>query len=385
MIGKKMPLTRPKFSKNMITRKQVFILVTAGPFLTAFFCSLLLASPASTSTEYKTPTAQKTNKAHNSFTGKESLREQSTGRINMLSFIKKLRGTPTPEEMNQLYEDAFHPVPPFTFDIDTKRWMVIEKWGAVAPLQGLEKMQQLSSQYDYIFPLFSGWASKNPEAAAAYYDEHYKKEAQYSQRIINAIISEYAAHSPDKAWQWLCSQEREFPESKLDTAKSRFFDTVAQKYPERIPDLVKQMGENQISRESAYMAGTAWGLQNSGIGDWMSKLPEESRVQAKAGYIMGITKGNIEKVEEQLFSVPQEEKMKITRELAEHLQNRGTMDKAEQINWIMDTLPESEVTDCFSLGIGYWMRKDRKGAAELIQSLPPGRKKDLLQEWSGTK
>lgn len=300
---------------------------------------------------------------------------------SMIALIRQLQGTPDIETLNELFDEAFHPKNGLLIHTNSKKWLIVNKWGKEAPKQGLAKLENIKDDgLNYLFPLFSGWASKNPEAAMAFYEENYKKDPQkYPYRILNAIISEYAKQSPKKAWDYLTAQTNVLSEEELQKSQNIFLRAVSQKNPELIPEFAQSIGRNKMEKD-AYLVGIGWGMHNPESKEWLKYLSDDNKIKVEAGIIMGATQGNLEQISSQLSSIPPENKIKVITELANNLQDSGGLNIYPKINWIVDNLPEAEMTEELQARLQSSLREDPKDSKSWIDSLPSGKKKSFLQK-----
>ena len=364
---------------NCLTRKKILIGLSSAFFLGAFVCGIFSndSPPAKNSQQEKENIPSSSKMEEKKF----FISPQKKESIALVSFLKKLQTTPNISELNRLFENLFAP----NLDgvnhsdlayVDFMRGEIIRKWGEAAPLQGLEKLKNQEKGEELLGYLFSGWASKNPEAAAAYYDQNgmeYKKAAQ----IIKAILSEYAEHSPQKAKAWLQAHENNLIGNDLKESRTAFLRAVSESHPALIPELVKEDWTDAI-KEELYTLALNWGTSDSESREWIDTLPTESRPKAEAGRIMGVTRGNLEKIKTEVLKFTPEERLHILKELANEVIRFGGLDMKDRMDWVVESLPEADMPDNLKFSIGTWVRDDLKDGKKWLESLPPGSKKDFI-------
>lgn len=366
----------------MLSRKILFTLTLSGSFCASFLVGMNCKSSrvADLHDEVKQrnnnpPLRTKTRETEKN--SASSSTEQKT--LNMVILMQKLEKKLSIEELNSLF-DAEVTGDELSKQVQREimKRLVIKKWGELAPKQCLEKLETTKGGKDYLPSLFSGWASKNPEAALAFYEEYYKGEkSQYSTDTLNTIIREYAKHSPEKAWSWLETHEKDISKKAFQENKLSFLTAISQKNPELIPQYIAKVDMDKNSSE-AYSIGVNWGNHNSEPAEWINSLTGESKFSAEAGRIMGITKGNLEKMNDIIRELPAADQGMVIKNLAQKVLNNGGLDIPERVNWIMDSLPPSEIYKEVQFTIETWMREDRKDAKAWLDTLPDGEKKELL-------
>lgn len=368
--------------RNPVYSKKIFIIVTSFFFCSAFLLGRYTSLPWAD--EIKDDLSKKSAPR---FTGK-SKGENNTDLQNKntaKNFQERLQGNLTIEDLNALFNEAFDPNEYEEYSSEKKCSQVIQKWGQIIPLQSLKKLEETPGGTDYLFPLFSGWASKNPDAALAYYEEHYKEDSKHSAIILNAIIGEYASQSPEKAWSYLFSQESDFLPDHFHKIKQTYLKAVALNHPEQIPELIEKtelFSEQATYQNETYLAyetGLCWGEHDTESREWLKKLPYEERIQAEAGRIMGITKGDTKKIEALLSTLPLEDQVNITRELAPKIISNG-LDTKERLDWLVNSSLEAKDLERLSSQVKRYFFWD-ESSKNWVDSLPPGEKKMLFQKW----
>lgn len=365
----------------MWTNKKNVVLVIAGAFLASFAAGMYSGNIAS---EEDTVPNREPRKNGFNISKKTLLHASSTSEAevnnDIITFMEGLKKTQSLDELHQALEEASDPARTDPFQSDIKKWMIMQKWGEIAPHQGLQKLEEMKNGTDLLFPLFAGWASKNPEAATSFYETNYiGKSHTYSSRILNAIVSEYAAYSPEKAWNWLQSIKDSIPTEEFEKSKKKFLQAASQKNPQDIPQYITEVGYADLGEE-IYYVGMNWGNHDLASKEWINQLPDNIRPKAEAGRIMGITKGNLEEIDKLLLETPPKDQLAVKKELARSLRDIGGPQMQSRISWIIDSLPEEAISQDQRDFIGSWLQSDRKDGKEWIDSLPSGKKKDFLQK-----
>ena len=375
---------------NMLTRKKALIMVMAVPFFVAYLLGVNVSSSFTKGDERKkeTPKADATQYKpvkllNNSIEGQK---KENNTRLSIADFQRRLRGNIKMEDLKELFDQAFDAQNYEEYLSDKKRAMVMQKWGEMAPMQGLEKLKDIPDGADFLSSLFSGWASKDPLAALACYEENYTGDVVYSATILSSIIGEYALQFPEDAWNSLTSHQEGIPPHLFDKVKYRFLKATAQSNPELIPEMVEKVGisteptNQHFMKSILYNVGVNWGKHNVESREWLEKLPSELKGHAEAGRIMGITKGDLEKIDEYFYQLPLEDRSDTLYELVGPLLNGG-LDRAERVNWIINSQISEDGLMQIRGNMERWFRWDSKNSVPWIESLPPGERKELLQKW----
>ena len=371
-----------------LSRKKVFMILWVTLFLVSFLLTRSFPSilPEKTIPPNNITLDQRKNTI-------SSLKKEIPAE-SVIFFWKKLQRARSIDELEHLFIDTF-------YQSNQEFWLerrmkisVAKKWGEIAPLSGLEKLESSPDGKEFIPVLFSSWTAKDPESAISCYEESYKK-SDHSSLILTAIIGEYALLSPEKALLWLSSQENDFSKEELREAHKRFLSAISRTHPEMIPEMVEifSSSTDQISTftdmgDHLYSLGMSWGMYNTESREWVEKLPPGIRAKAEAGRIIGITNSDIGKFNDQISQLPLEEQLDTTRELAHNLKNqwKTKLDMPAYINWVMDSLPETEVMQNeFSSIIKSWILNNRTESGDWIDSQPLGKNKELLQRWFGER
>lgn len=333
------------------------------------------------------PSSQSSPQAQDSSPQTQTSSRNKDGTIATIRFLKRLHGSSKLEEITALFEEVFPESAYSWYATDIMRVSLMEKWGELAPLQGLESLEGLEALNltykngrDYTPALFSGWARKDPEAALAFYTEHYKDaDPEKSQAILSSIMSSYAAQSPQEALAWLALHKDSLAPDVFKHAHNACLLSRASNAPSSIPDLVKTMDSEDLS-EKIYGLGYAWGASNAESREWIDALAPEQKAKAEAGRIMALSQGDLGQIKETLATMPPERRAEIARELADKVFHFGGLDLHERIDWIAESLPSSEIPEDLKSSIGSWLRRDIKDGTLWMESLPEGASKNLLEE-----
>ena len=372
------------------TRRKALAIWSLLVFLSAFIGGLNLPSGNSGEKQKKKNPDSLPLGAKQPYTTAHALQKKDPFPASIVSFRQKLQGKPSLDTLKTLFDEAFlDPSGPEHFTQDDKRGMVTQKWGEIAPLQGLEKLEKTPEGTKWIPTLFSSWASKNPKAAIACYEEHYKaQETKLSSLILIAIAGEYAVQYPKQARDWLTTLKSNLPPTTWDQANRQILNAISRSHPDMIPEQIRTLSSSgsqttlKKSENELYNAGVNWGMYNTQSREWIAKLPENIRAKAEAGRIMGITKGHVEKLNDQIRQLPPEEQLEATKELADRLRlHNAGLDMPAYTHWLMEALPEQEFSKNFNYTIRSWFITNKEESKTWINSLPPGKKKDLLLQW----
>lgn len=293
------------------------------------------------------------------------------------SFASRLQKVRTSEELEKLFNELI--ASSSTKDFDPKMSLLLEKWGAIAPKQALSKVENCKGALSWSYPVFLGWASKNPEAAASFYNEAQSKYVKNNFLVIIAISGQWAKYSPDKALDWLDSQKGKTASRELQYGKNVIIREYANKSPEKIPDFIGQLSE--IDKENnAYLLAERWAQYDANSVDWIEKLSEKGQLKAEAGRIMALSQGDLDNIKNQLSAFDNEKQSGILKELVYPLLDNGQPDMSARVEWIMDTMKEPLSNFGIKYRINEWLLEDRVEAKKWIDSLPDDKKKKQLQD-----
>lgn len=297
---------------------------------------------------------------------------------------KKLQGNLTSDDCARLFEEEFDFIEKTNtiLFITPKMYLILQKWGEIAPRQALEKITIHENATHWVFPLFSSWAKKNPEAAAAFYAESQDRFVGKNPAVLSAISSQWAQHAPEKAWEWLQSQKgkkAEFGRQFLNSEDS-IVSIISYQHPEKALTFLNNLDADILER-NAYILGQNAEKFSPASDEWMNKLSAQSRIQAEAGRIMAQTKGDLNEIKKQISTFDEEKQKIIAQNLSYPLLEESRLDIRDRIDWIMDFIPEDSLPDITDFFIKKHLLEDKVNAEKWLNSLPPGKKKDRLLEY----
>ena len=371
----------------LLTRRYVFIPVLA----LVFFVFLGMGREFSAPSSKQSSGGKGMSEPGSLFLAKNpSLAATGKKQEKILSLMKRLQDVKRSDELESLCDEVLS----LSGEIDSNlmRGLMFDialNWGELAPLTGLQKLDEMPDGEKSVSFLFWSWSVHNPAAAVAYYEEHYKgKQSRLATDILDSILSAYVSQDQQRALKWFSSLEGGLSSSDVQGIKSGILATISREKPELIPDLLKEWGRDGENVSwinkgyGFYEAGLNWGLYNAESREWVEKLPLNARIYADTGRIMAISRGNLEKIGELANQLPLEEQVEVKKRLVDEVRYSGlAFDLGAYTCWAMDTLPEKEFTDEFKRKTQLWFYSDRQETKAWIESLPPGRKKDLFQSW----
>ena len=365
----------------IFARKKVLVILMAGSFWAAFVYALNWGDIfPKTVYEKEDISSRITERRIQNSVSKVPKKDEYDG---FVFFMKRLQGKPSIDELEKLFEEVFYPENGYTNTSLFQQEMVVRKWGEVAPRQCFEKLKEMKQGVNFLFPLFSGWAGKDPDAAISFYEEKARTDLEFAKGradMLKAIVSEYARFSPLLAWDWLLSHKDDILEKEFADSKYLFFRCFPLEHPELIPEFVKRVDVEEIG-DNLYAMGVGWGESQAGLPEWIMLLPEENRAIAQAGLIMGESHGNLDVINKKLSQIPKENKIKVIRELADPVLDAGAVDMLVRVNWIIDSLPQSEIPNSVKGTVTSWFERNTEEAKVWIDGLPIGEKRELLQKW----
>lgn len=362
--------------------KKIVILISVGSFLAGFF---FVFEGNSFKNKNEITSQKKSYDSVVSTTKKAISRpaEYFSGK-NYADLSKKLQGNLTSDDCARLFEEEFDFIKKTNtiLFITPKMYLILQKWGEVAPRQALEKITIHENANHWVGPLFSSWAKKNPEAAVAFYAESQDRFVGKNPAVLYAISSQWAQHAPEKAWEWLQAQKgkkAEFGRQFLNSEDS-VVSIISYQHPEKALAFLKNLDADILER-NAYVLGQNGEKFSPGSDEWMNKLSEKSRSQAEAGRIMAQTKGDLDEIKKQISTFDEEKQKILAQNLSYPLLEESRLDIRDRIDWIMDFIPEESLPDITDFFIKKHLLEDKANAEKWLDSLPPGKKKDRLLEY----
>lgn len=298
---------------------------------------------------------------------------------DLSTFITILRGKISSEDCEKLFNDIFisRGNPAEDLLLERKLYLLLEKWGQISPRHALDKIKKYGNYAGLNFRIFKGWAEKNPEAVAAFFDETQDPFLKNKSGILLALSGKWASQDPVKAWDWLQAREKTIPfKHQLRSCKVMIIRRMVDRFPAQIPQFISKLEASDL-QENAYVLGEKWGEYKKNSSEWLDNLPRDIQIKAQAGRIMGETKENFKDIDQKLASFDQEQQQEILNELAFSLLDSSCMDTPDRLNWLMERLPEESISSDLRFHIKKWTEED-KDAKPWIDSLPDGKKKEYL-------
>lgn len=361
---------------------KIVILVSVGLFLAGFFFAFerrSVKNGVGLAPQKNRSTTHTETKRWTVSSSQESLPKESYA-----AFIKMLEGKLTSDDCARLFQDEFTSVQKKTSGVlfNEKMDLILQKWGEIAPKQALEKVTVNEYGRYGVRAVFRSWAKKNPEAAAAFFSESQDRLIGKNPGILSEISGEWAKHSPEKAWEWIQSQDK----SKADFGKAI---TDGEDYIVRaVADLPSEKAlvflnnlDPAILARNAYVLGEKAEQFSPKSDEWMAKLPESSRLQAESGKMMSQTQGDLEEIKKKIASFDAEKQKIIAQELSCPILEASRLDIKERIDWIMDAVPEKSLPDVTDFFIKSYLLEDKVNAKKWVDSLPHGKKKERLLKY----
>lgn len=318
------------------------------------------------------------------FTNNSSLEKYNFTSIG--HFYQKLNDKININTLNELFIEAFDDEKYYPFVSESKQAALMEKFGEILPLVGLQKLSEVSNGMIFVGSLFKGWSSKNPDAAFNYYNDHLKNKSPYAFVALNAIIQGYTLHSPSNAWNKLTLMEKDISSVQFSELKKSYNQAVVDNHPALIPDIIAQVNfsnPDEVEQLDDYIfkAGLNWAKHNQKSRDWIESIPDEKiRLRADTARIMGITKGNVDLIDQELNMFNNEESQKIKSSVCLAAFFSQT-DKTKVIDWAFNTFTEESLPPGSETVFRRWIFVDYNAAIKWIHSLPQSPKKESLNKW----
>lgn len=304
-----------------------------------------------------------------------------------LAFVmKELKENPSVEKLEAMFDREFQQEKHefFSDSFNAQKWLIVEKWAEIAPKQCFLKLKETGNE-PYFYSLFYSWAKKNPEEAIAFYEENVSRESDVlAANITGAIVYQYAAHSPEKAWNWLAAQEKYLSPENLEQIKGDLVEVVAQRHPKELSRYFNELGDREKERV-AYKVGQELGKTPPGYDEWLGTLSQPLQAKIEAGRIIAASGGSLSVLQEQLSQYSPEERERIAPQLALGLLETGGQDMRERVSWVLDTIPEEKLDGEAVFIIVVWLQEDVKNTKEWVDSYPAGEKKNRLLKWRNEK
>ena len=301
-------------------------------------------------------------------------------KVHFSSFFQKLQKNRESAEFETLFEETLSNTNRGLHSLEFEMSLLLEKWGEVAPKQALEKIKQTQGDPYWYSLVFQGWAQRDPEGAANFYNEINDIKIKNNFYILYAISQQWSQNSPKDAWNWFQSHKNKLNPDEFLLCQKNIFNNISDNQLKQIPQLIYSL-DNESLEYNAYILGKKLATEPNSSLEWMNKLPENVRMKAEAGKIMFISKGNLENIQQQLSSYNETQQKIIIKELITPLLNRGDSNIKNRVNWIMQSIPEKDWPDNLKYQVENWLREDKE-AKQWLDSLPSGSIKSKLKEWN---
>lgn len=308
--------------------------------------------------------------------------------LNEAYFSSKTNQKIDVELLNQLFDEALESSDCMgSFGLH----LVLEKWGEIAPIQGVNKLLSLEGGEELLPYLFSGWAKREPESAIAYFSENKAQFSTFSQQnITESIISSYTHSDPEKAWSWLQKEKKNLDGTGgYDTCLREFVHSLSVSHSDLIPHFINKLNYKNEHRyagaiDEMEMAvakfAKAWAAQEKDSWDWIAELPAKYKIIADSERIIQEAKGNTETMDQLMNQLPSDTQQDVRTLVIHKMMRRDGLAMEARADWAMNTYPESKIEELKDV-LQSWMIEDTITAEKWINSFPPGKKKELLEKW----
>ena len=227
--------------------------------------------------------------------------------------------------------------------------------------------------------VFSGWAGKDPEAAAAFFKDSDDPRIKKDPLVPSTLLGRWVEHSPQGAWDWLISQEENsflyYRACKNMVANSM----LNHENRERIPEFIAKMSE-QDAKTYAPRLWETWFWEHPDSPEQMAALSGENRTAAILGSISGKARGDLDVLGRELSAYNQEERQKFLFALAPGSLSGGRAEKERKLQWFMANAPGALMQNSVIGSLNDWFLEKRVEAREVLDNLPPGKEKDFLMK-----
>lgn len=303
-------------------------------------------------------------------------------------FFHKLQANPNLDSLFQLLDEALE-IRPRGYGGMSESFellLILKKLGETAPLQGLHRLSSIKGHETLMGPLLAGWASKDPEAAIKYYEDHKNGFPEKQQAwLLKEILKEYAQLDPGKALKYLNLRSESFKPYESVMLRNQIVRSICWNHPELIPRYINELNlaeEKTNNEDYLFLLGKAWGEHTQSSSEWLNDLPPRNKLLAESGRIMGITEGKIDEIDKELSQFSDQDQITIKENISIRLLFNGGKNMEERATWIIDFWPESSMSR-IELPIKMWMAEDTRAAKKWINLLPAGKKKEMLEKWCG--
>ena len=295
-------------------------------------------------------------------------------------FIEKLQNSKGDDVYDELF-DEIHSSSENYYSYYFKMNLLLKKWAQSAPRQALQKIISTGENHYWVSLVFETWASRDPEKASAFYNESQDDVIKKNPGVVAAICGQWTKYAPDKAWDWLLMQKDTILNQNFQKSKNAFIHSIAINHPDKIPQFLEKWDKQDL-KDNAYILGEKWVGLDQEFNGFLEKFPENIQIKAKAGRIMGVAKGRLNEIQYEISQIENAtQRTKIIKEMALPLLESGGLDSQDKVSWILDSIPEVELSPEVESNIRKWMLEDRANAKKWIDSLPNGSKKDRLEKF----
>lgn len=310
-------------------------------------------------------------------------------RVGFAEYFQHVQNLRTVEECEVYFENIIEDAALSLTEKHFRMSVLLFKWGELAPRQAIQKVQEgdiwkISKEYDMTPPwltyVFTGWAGKDPEAAAAFFKETSDPRIQKDPMLPVFLVQKWAEHSAKDAWRWLESLDKDsiacYEQCKLFVLYSMQENNV-----ERIPEFIAGLDERD-SELYAPQLWWSWFKEHPESTEVMASLSGENKEAALMGSISGKTRGDLDAFTQEIAKYSPEEQKKIIFELAPGLLYGDKEGWEDRIHWVMKNAPEvflqNSVKNSESLRV--WLHENREEGKAILDRLPSGKEKEALME-----
>lgn len=332
----------------------------------------------------KRPDAEKSPKTESSSGTVLTLSAESQDDLD--SFAKRLEGNLSENDYDKLFDEALKSrsaQSPAIIPQNKKMALLLAKWGTSNRKAALEKIHSVSKRGYLVWLAFEVWSRKDIEATVAFFEESQDHPlVKGDSSLISVIAGNWAKFAPEKAWDWLQSQNgKTVSGNRFLQCRDYFISTLIGKDPKQIAPFFEKLDEGDFQR-NARRIGIALAENEELFAQFIKKLTPESQIEAEAGRIMTVSNGELEKAKELTARLADEKQVKVIEMMAGFLLERICLDMDERVSWVVEKLPEDKWPNYL---IEKWLKDDREDAHAWVESLPAGPKKEKLLQFCARK
>lgn len=308
-----------------------------------------------------------------SFSGKYEKKQNYT---DLSTFLITLQNKKTSFELKNLFYELLEN--PVTEQNAQRLFLLLKRWGEVAPRQGINVLLEENFPDYWISILLSGWASKDPEAVVQFYEKSSESKIKFNDFILNNLPAIWAKTAPLDAWKWF--EKQEFEKTIFyNISKNNLISAIAKMHPDVLPDFIPSLSPEDIEN-NAFFLNLQLNLSNQGDIERLVALSSEGKNKALAGQIIAKTNGNPKQTTQELELHSEKIQQSVAPIMATSIFSFANCSMEEKAQWILDHVKEPLSHPYLQNRFREWLHENRNESKQWIDSLPSGKIKNELMK-----